>query len=170
MQLKIGKQTLRLLLLRTVCFSQDFHELIACGTINWMAIGYYTENSEQFFSNNDLGKQRFVQQFSWPVHFGNGFKICTWPSLPEGQETQVLSQKAPATCQETESSLNSLSRCAVCSRHLKHFTNYCKLLLSFVDLVMITIPTLEEGNIDLTNLINHMEILPPQPRGAPGLD
>ena len=48
--------------------------------------------------------------------------------------------------------------------------NYCKLLLSFVDLVMIMIPTLEEGNMDLTKLISHMEILPPQPRGAPGLD
>lgn len=39
-----------------------------------------------------------------------------------------------------------------------------------MDLVIITIPTLEEGNMDLTKLINHMEILPPQPIEAPGLN
>lgn len=37
-------------------FFPDFQELIECGTINWMAIGSRIENSEQFFSNNDLGK------------------------------------------------------------------------------------------------------------------
>lgn len=74
---------------------------------------------------------------------------------------------APSTCYETKGSLNSLSHCAVCSWHLKHFMIHNrKLLLSFVDLVIITIPTLEEGNMDLTKLINYMEILPPQPRGT----
>ena len=41
-----------------------FQELSGCGLIHWMAIGPGTNNSEQLFSNHDLGNEGCAKYFS----------------------------------------------------------------------------------------------------------